>query len=92
MSKCVGCGEAGAFSVVLAVGPQGTSQNTTDRYYIPNQSVREAMGTPMDPTETIPFCGTCIRRVEDAVRATILYIQAENGRVAVHPTEPAIAP
>ena len=88
MSICVGCGEAHDFSVVLAVGPQATSQNATDRYYIPNEAVRDAMGTPMDPTEIIPFCATCMRRVEDAIRATVLYIQAETGRVAVRPIKP----
>lgn len=91
MTICICCGAPKKFSIILAVGVQGSKVNETDRYYVPNEAVRDVMGTGMDPTEEIAFCGSCIRKVEDAMRATILYIQAEHDRVKLRPIEPSPA-
>jgi hypothetical protein len=56
-----------------------------DRFYIPNEGVRKHMGTSMDVSKTMPFCVECMRAVEDNFRATILYLQAENGLLAIKP-------
>jgi hypothetical protein len=82
LGKCICCGEPGKFSVVLAVGPNNDPVDMP-RYYIPNDGVRECNGTPLDPSEIVPFCGTCMRAVEDNLRATILGLQAENGLLAI---------
>lgn len=37
----------------------------------------------MSSAEEIPFCEKCMRKVEDGLRATILSLQSESGRVAV---------
>ena len=31
------------------------------------------------------FCHSCMKAVENNLRATILYLQAENGRLAIKP-------
>jgi hypothetical protein len=58
------------------------------RYYIPNEGVREQMGTSMDVSKTVPFCGKCMRVVEDNMRATVMYLQAENGTLVIKATAP----
>lgn len=82
--NCICCGKNGRFSILLAVGPNNTDKkNDTDRYYIPNDAVRKTAGTSLDPTEKVSFCGDCMRKVEDNLRATILYLQSENGLMTV---------
>lgn len=83
MATCICCGEPGQFSIRLAVGPQGERGRDDDRYYIPNQGARERSETTHDTW----FCHPHMRAVEDAVRATILYHQAENGVMQVSPKE-----
>lgn len=89
MKKCVGCGEPGRFSVVLAIGPQGHADLHIPRYYIPNQNVRRAgdEGFPRT-TEEVPFCEKCMRAIENNLRATILGIQADNDLLSVSHKNP----
>ena len=68
---------------MLAVGP---NRRLVDigRYYIPNYKTRHFIGKgQMDVTKIVPFCRTCMRTVEDNLRATILYLQAENAQLAI---------
>ncbi len=68
--KCYSCGKAGNYSVLLA--------RTGGRIYLPNQAVRA--GNPAHPGYSeVVFCASCMRTIEDALRATILYLQTENG-------------
>lgn len=69
---CVACGEPAKHSIELAVGPEAAGDDA--RYYIPNQFARSS---PMGEVHEVPFCGTCIRVVEDNFRATIRYLQHE---------------
>ena len=78
MSKCLCCKEEAVYSVLLAEGPNGDRGNGI-RYYIPNQSVRES---PEGTVKEIWFCHSCMRAVEDNMRATIAYLQAECGSPA----------
>jgi hypothetical protein len=74
---CLCCGSDGEYSIILGVAPEGDGRH---RYYIPNQSVRAKIGKPKDVSQEIWFCPTCMRAVEDSMRATILYLQVENGQ------------
>lgn len=62
---CYCCAATGVFSILVA---------NSDRLYLPNQSIR-ALGDHHE----IWFCRTCMRAVEDAFRASILYLKHENG-------------
>lgn len=59
-----------------------------DRYYIPNRSNRETIGSGMENSEEVPFCTDCMRKVEDGLRATILGLQMENQLLAIQPRDP----
>jgi hypothetical protein len=77
LGKCVCCEKPGKFSIVLAIGPQGKKDVQIPRYYIPNQSVRQVEDEGLPPvTNEVPFCGKCMRAVEDSLRATILNLQS----------------
>jgi hypothetical protein len=83
IGKCICCDQAGQYSIRLA---GGTNKDGLDlpRYYIPNALVRkheEDEGRSV--TEEIMFCHPHMRAVEDNLRATILYLQAENGRLTI---------
>jgi hypothetical protein len=78
MSKCICCKGKAIYSVLLAGGPHSDRRNSP-RWYLPNQSVREH---PTDVMQEIWFCHPCMRAVEDNLRATIAYLQAEGGAVA----------
>ena len=83
LGTCVCCGKPGKQSIVLAVGPNRRLVDV-GRYYIPNYNTRHFMGKgQMDVTKIVPFCRTCMRTVEDNMRATILYLQAENAQLAI---------
>jgi hypothetical protein len=86
LGPCVCCGEPGKFSIILAVGPNNKPVDI-DRYYIPNENVREHIGTGMDVSQVVPFCADCMRRVEDNLRATIIYIQSENDLLEIKPAK-----
>ena len=83
LGRCVCCRKPGKQSIMLAVGPNRRSVDI-GRYYVPNYRVRHFVGKGQtDVTKIVPFCATCMRRVEDNLRATILYLQAENGQLAI---------
>ena len=64
--KCYACGEPANFTIMLAL--------TGSRIYLPNQGVRSKPRSD----EPIAFCVSCMRKIEDNLRATILYLQAES--------------
>lgn len=69
--KCFTCDGPPSYSVLLV--------NQEGRIYIPNQSVRRSKGTREEHPflgETA-FCTTCMRKVEDALRAQVLYLRTE---------------
>jgi hypothetical protein len=80
---CICCGQPSKYSIQMAVGPQANRLLATPRYYLPNQHARDPDFPPV--VDNIHFCATCMRSVEDAVRATILYLQAENDQLSVKP-------
>lgn len=76
-SDCVACDGDGHYTILLAVGIEGESDNA--RYYLPNQSAREEHGSGMDPVKQVTFCRHCMRELEDGLRGTIARIQKTNG-------------
>jgi hypothetical protein len=80
---CVCCGKESKYSVELALGPHAERLIALPRYYLPNQHARD----PKFPAkiEQVAFCADCMRAVEDSIRATILYLQAENDQLSVKP-------
>jgi hypothetical protein len=80
---CVCCGKASKYSIQLAIGPQAERLVALPRYYLPNQYARNPEFPPV--INEIHFCAGCMRSVEDAVRATILYLQAENDQLSIKP-------
>ncbi len=81
VTPCICCGKGSKYSIQLAEGLQGNDLVALPRYYLPNMGARDP-AHPADLKEAY-FCVPCMRRVEDAVRATILYLQAENDRLAI---------
>lgn len=81
-NKCICCGKPSKYSIQLAEGSQGDSRIALPRYYLPNEDARN----PLHPAtlKEVHFCPACMRPVEGAVRATILYLQAESGRLTAH--------
>ena len=92
LHRCLGCGKEAKYSILLASGPHGSS-NPTPRWYIPNQAVREAdqqhEGFP-SATE-VWFCHSCMRKIEDNFRATLLYLQTENNLITPNPNIPELS-
>jgi hypothetical protein len=80
---CVCCSKPSEYSILMAVGAQAERLIAQPRYYLPNQHARN----PAFPqvVEEVHFCADCMRAVEDAVRATILYRQAENDQLSIKP-------
>ena len=80
---CICCGKPSKYSVHLAEGSQANTLLAVPRYYLPNQHARD----PKFPAviEEINFCKKCMRAVEDSLRATILYLQAENDQLSIKP-------
>lgn len=80
---CICCGKTAKYSIELAEGTQASRLLAIPRYYLPNQHARN----PMFPSviEKIHFCRKCMRSVEDALRATILYLQAEHNQLSIKP-------
>lgn len=80
---CVCCGKPSTYSILMAVGTQAERLVAQPRYYLPNQHARN----PEFPqvVEEIFFCAECMRAVEDAVRSTILYRQAESNQLSIKP-------
>jgi hypothetical protein len=67
----------------LARGFHADDQRADDRLYLPNQTVRQAWEEGWEQPEPNLFCQPCMRKVEDNLRATVLYLQAENGLVTI---------
>lgn len=82
MATCTTCSEESMYTIELVRGTHGSERITIPRYYIPNQSVRSEGASP-----EIAFCPACMRKVEDGLRSTILYLLAENRKVSVTPVE-----
>jgi hypothetical protein len=80
---CICCGKPSKYSIRLAVGIQANRLVALPRYYIPNQHARDPEAPPV--IEDIYFCSECMRQVEDNLRATILYLQAENDQLSIKP-------
>jgi hypothetical protein len=80
---CICCGKTAKYSVQLAVGAHAKRLVALPRYYLPNQHARN----PDFPSvvDQIYFCKKCMRSVEDTLRATILYLQAENDQISIKP-------
>ena len=80
---CYACGQPATASILLAHGPHSETQSVDpERLYIPNQMVRTEAASA-DLVEEYWFCHPCIRYIEDNMRSSILYLQAEAGTVAV---------
>lgn len=84
IGKCVCCGKAGDFTILLCVGPDGP-QAEVPRYYIPNQYVRSILDKDPDMVSEVAFCQAHIRILEDGLRATIRYYQAEAQLITLKP-------
>lgn len=81
MARCTTCKKEGVYSVMLATGSHGDGGLKHERFYIPNQVGREHG----DIGQATWFCKSCMRTVEDNLRATILYLMAENKVINVEP-------
>ena len=77
--RCRTCSKTAKYSVLLASSPHdNSSDDPSVRYYLPNQLAREEKHF-----QEVLFCHPCMRTIEDNLRATILYLQIENGLVAL---------
>lgn len=68
--KCYTCGDQANFTIMLAI--------TDRRIYLPNQAVRDSTSPKHSGYGEVAFCSSCMRKIEDSLRATILYLQSEN--------------
>jgi hypothetical protein len=80
--KCEACGDEAKYTIELAKSSEWDEDMSAEaiRWYIPNQHVREAeRETQGHFIEVVGFCHTCMRTVEDNLRATIAALQARAG-------------
>jgi hypothetical protein len=84
--KCEACGLPARYNILLAksIHNQDGPMAEMPRYYLPNESARSH-----GEMEEVHFCADCMRKLEDALRATILGIQADNDRVKMEPVTKA---
>lgn len=75
--NCVCCGRQAAYTILVAIDSDADSGK--ERFFLPNQHVRAAQGSGLDPVEARPFCKPCMRAVEDAFRAAISGLQLSHG-------------
>lgn len=80
---CICCSRPAKYSIQLAEGPQASRLLATPRFYLPNQHARDPSFPPV--VKDVHYCANCMRSIEDALRATILYLQAEHDQLAVKP-------
>lgn len=80
--RCVCCGKEATLSVQLSEGLNRPPMMVT-RYYLATDKLRAQSQSMPDAVTEVAFCQPCLDRVEDSVRATILYLQTQNGVVAV---------
>jgi hypothetical protein len=66
---CYSCGKPAKHSIMLAI--------TGDRLYLPNEIVRKSE-PPHPGYGPQSFCITCMRAIEDSLRATVQYLQSES--------------
>ncbi|OAF14565.1 hypothetical protein AXW67_17610 [Bradyrhizobium neotropicale] len=76
MQQCTCCAAPGQFSILVAAGPGEPPLDP--RYYLPNQMVRSMANDLGEQIKELWFCKSCIRKVEDNFRATILSLRAGN--------------
>ena len=70
---CACCKQPSKFTILLA-----TDGDESPRYYIPNQHVRSTVESGLfNPVNEVPFCGACMREIEDCLRETIDRLQGE---------------
>lgn len=79
---CICCGNVTELSVQLSEGLNRPPVMVT-RYYLSTDRLRKQSDIVPDTVREIPFCQRCLDRIDDSMRATILYLQAENGVVAI---------
>lgn len=77
LEECEGCGGAAVVTILLAVGVEADYQ--TEYFYIPNQNTLALRGTVFDVVQQVPFCTTCMRAIEDNLRATIARLRESAG-------------
>ena len=68
--KCYTCGNQANYTIMLAI--------TGERVYLPNQAVRNATNLKHPGYGEVAFCSSCMRKIEDSLRAAILYLKSEN--------------
>lgn len=83
-ARCICCGNAATELIQLSEGLNRPPMMVT-RFYLSTDRLREQSQAVPDAVREVPFCQPCLDRIEDNLRATILYLQAENGVVAVGP-------
>lgn len=80
--RCVCCGKEATLSVQLSEGLNMPPVSVT-RYYLATDRLRKQSQSMPNAVVDVPFCQRCLDRVEDSLRATILYLQTQNRVVAV---------
>jgi hypothetical protein len=85
LGQCECCREATQYSVLLGVQencPIDDYRQET-RYYLPNQRARALIGTPFGDLQQVAFCHSCMRAIENEMRATIRRLKREYFRAPV---------
>jgi len=59
-ANCIGCGQPGEFSILLAGSPE--------HWYLPNQYARSLESPPL---QEVWFCKVCMKILEDGFRETL---------------------
>ena len=78
--KCFACAKQSEFNILLIVDePEANSPKQIPRLYLPNEGARTTTLQGQEGPQPVSFCRSCMRKVEDSLRATILYLQSENG-------------
>lgn len=67
--NCYACGKPAKYNIMLAI--------TGERLYLPNQIVRNSE-PPHSGYGPQGFCKDCMRKIEDSLRATVLYLKSES--------------
>lgn len=76
LGACTGCGKPARYTIQLTLGTQGNTGEI--RFYIPNDFVRQEAKKHPELIDDVAFCATCMRVIEDNLRATIGYLRSEN--------------
>lgn len=81
-ATCLGCGGEPEVSILIVRGRQDLGGGRSPRWFLPSQAVREE---EEERIEEQWFCQRCMDLIEDNFRASILYLQVENGLVVPVP-------